>query len=135
MANARADTIHDVSYDELWQSLYIFEPRSENEKVFFEKALDQMNAVAQSRRERLMFSASEMPALLLAFLFFGAFVTISFSYFLGTKHLWTHALTCAALTSMVGFSLLLIMSLQYPFAGAVSITNAPYVDLLQVFSR
>lgn len=135
MADPRADMIRDVAYDELWQSLYVFEPHSEREKAFFNEAITQLNAVGQSRRERLMFSAAQMPVLLWAFLLFGGFVTIVFSYFLGTKHVLTHALTCAGLTSIVGFSLLLIMSLQFPFAGAVSIASTPYVDLLQAMNN
>ena len=135
MASPRADTVRDAAYDALWQSIYAFEPKSEREKAFFSEAITQLNAVGEGRRERLMFSAAQMPPLLWAFLLFGASVTIVFSYFLGTTHVWTHALTCAGLTSIVGFSLLLIMSLQFPFAGSVSITNAPYVDLLQALGN
>ena len=117
MSGRNADQIRDDAYEALWKAYYGFDPHTETEKAFYAKSLDQLNLVGTSRRQRLMFSASEMPALLWGFLLFGAAVTVTFSYFLGTKHHLTHALTCAAITSLVGFSLFLIMSMQYPFPG------------------
>lgn len=82
-----------------------------------------------------MYSASEMHPLLWSFLLFGAVVTVGFSYFLGTKHLWTHAFICAGLASLIGFSLLLVMSLQYPLTGPSGISSEPYADLLKAFGQ
>jgi hypothetical protein len=133
MSGASADTISDTHYDALWAPYYAYEPGTETEKAFYTKSLDQLNTVGTSRQERLMYSASEMHPMVWSFLLFGAIVSVSTCYFLGTKHLWTHALICAALTSLIGFSLLLIMSLQYPFGGPSGIRSDAYADLLKTF--
>lgn len=133
MAGVRSDiTIHDAAYDELWRVYYRYTPATQTEQAFYARSLDELNTVGTNRRQRLMYSASEMPRLLWGFLLFGAAVTLGFSYFLGTKHMGTHALTCAALASLIGFSLLLILSLQYPFAGSSGVKSTPYDDLLKV---
>ena len=135
MSGRGGGALTDARYRAVWKSFHAVTPHTAAESAFFTKALDELNNVSEAQRDRLLFSTSEMPSLLWTFLLFGAAVTIVFSYFIGTKHQITHAVTCAALTSIVGFSLLLIMELQYPFAGGVAIRDHAYRELLSLLAR
>ena len=135
MARGGADTATDQAFENLWKAYYDLEPRSEPEKAFYNSSVGELNAAGRYRRARLLYSGSEMPGLLWAFLLFGAGVTVVCSYFLGTRNVWMHALMSVAITALVGFSLVLIISLSKPFSGDISISHQGYSDLLKSFSQ
>lgn len=135
MTTSRADTINDDAYDRLWKTYAMLTPKTENEKTFYGSSIDALNSAGRYRRARLLYSGSEMPGVLWAFLIFGAFVTVVCSYFIGTRSVFTHVLMCGAITSLVCFSLVLIVSLSRPFAGDVHVSSDSYADLLKSFSR
>jgi len=131
MALPDADQMNDQAFERLWKTLYTVQPRTDLDKMFFQQALTDLHDAGQHRRERLLFSQTEMPHLLWSFLLFGAFVTVAWSFFIGTRSVYSHALMCIAITSLVCFSLALVLSLSKPFSGDVSISNRPYADMLK----
>lgn len=135
MTTARADTITDEAYENLWKAYAAVEPRTDIEKAFYGTSISQLNVVGRFRRARLLYSGSEMPLVLWTFLLFGAFVTVACAFFIGTRSVGTHVMMCAAITSLVCFSLVLIVSLSKPFAGQVHVSSQSYADLLKSFSR
>lgn len=63
-------------------------------------------------------------------LWFGAAVTIGFTYFFGLRNLKSQQLMTAALTGVIIFILFLIMALDNPFAGDFCISKEPFLTLL-----
>lgn len=131
MARARADATTDDAYSRMWALFYRYQPATAVESTYYTQALDDLDAVSQHRRERLLHSESEMPRLLWWFLCFGACITVVCAFFIGTRNVGTHVAMCGAITSLICFSLVIVLCLSRPFAGDVNIKPTPYADLLQ----
>ena len=131
----KADEDTKKAYRELWKSYYAYEPQTESQKAFYAASIDQINEIGRNRRQRIMFSSAEVPAILWAFVICGGFITVAFCYLLGTKHGWSQALICGLITALISFSIFVVFSLQHPFTGDVSISNQPYAELLRSFEE
>ena len=67
-----------------------------------------------------------MWAVLLA----GAVVVIGFTYLFATSKQWNQYVTIAGLTAMITLTLILIMELDHPFAGTVSVDSDAFQYVL-----
>lgn len=123
------------AYRDIWQSYYDFKPQTPQEEMFYETSILQLNEVGKHRRQRLLESRSKLPGPLWVFLIFGGFVTVFFTYLFGARHLWVQGTVIALLAWLIAFGLFLILSLQYPFTGDISIKPLPFEELVQSFQQ
>ncbi len=123
------------AYRDLWQCYYDFKPETPQQETFYQISLTQLNEVGKHRRQRIMESRSKLPGPLWVFLLFGGVVTVVFTYFFGARHLWVHATIIALLAWLIAFGLFLILSLQYPFTGDISIKPLPFQELVHSFKH
>jgi len=78
-------------------------------------ALDYLHAVHEARHQRLDTAAQSMPGVLVVFLLVGAIGVISCALLLGVSG---HRLIAPlGLSALLGFTLYLSLTLQYPFSG------------------
>jgi hypothetical protein len=54
-------------------------------------------------------------------LILGGVITIGFTFFFGVESLWHHALMVSALAVLIALSLLVILTLNLPYTGDVSV--------------
>jgi high-affinity Fe2+/Pb2+ permease len=64
----------------------------------------------------------------------GAVLTISFTFFFGTRNLQAQVLMTGILSLIVFMGLFVIVSINHPFTGAVHIDHEPLQAVLQDFS-
>lgn len=131
--SGKEDSLAKKAYEEIWQFFYDLRPQSFVEKEFYSESISQLNEIGRFRRERLLFSNAKVHSVLWLFLIIGAIITISFSFFLGTKHKWTQVIITSLISSLICFSIYLVFSLQFPFTGDVSIKNTMYELLYTSF--
>jgi hypothetical protein len=110
-------------------------PSGRQEEIFYLTSLEQLNEVGRHRRQRLLESRSKIPGSLWGFLICGGFLTIFFTYLFGLRFLWLQGLVIALLAWIIGFSLFLVFSLQFPFTGDISIKPAAFQELVQSFKE
>ena len=95
--------------------------------------LHQLDVVTQERRARIVAAEGTVPGILWTVLFWGAAVTISFTYFFGTQNLRAQTLM-TGLLSMLSFSgLLVIIVIDHPFAGVVKVQPDALAKVLAEF--
>lgn len=123
------------AYQEIWNSYYDFRPQTPQEELFYETSILQLNEVGKHRRQRILESRSKLPGPLWVFLICGGLVTVFFTYLFGARHLWVHGTVIALLTWLIAFGLFLILSLQYPFTGDISIKPLPFEELVESFKQ
>lgn len=109
--------------DELYAEYQAFEPKGASEQAFYSEAVGRLNDFVKARRERIEDAEHSLPGELMMLIFVGAGLVISFMWFLGTHRVGVQTIMVAGVGALVGFNLLLIVVLDYPFAGEVSVSH------------
>ena len=110
------------------------ENQSRRPQVFAEM-LRQLDALTQARRSRLHLAMGIVPGLLWMVLYSGAVLTVGFTFFFGTKNLPAQAMMTGILSVIVFMGLLVIVSINYPFAGPVHVGTEPLQTVIEDFDR
>ncbi|MFJ9646791.1 bestrophin-like domain [Streptomyces sp. NPDC004244] len=112
----------------LYQALQAYEPTGTRTTTFYEQAADRLNDVAAQRRARIDMAGTSLPMLLQLLVYGGALVILPLTFLFGLRSLKMQLLFVSAVAGLIGFSLLLVMVLDRPFAGELSVSPAPYKE-------
>ncbi|WP_282697155.1 DUF4239 domain-containing protein [Streptomyces sp. CC208A] len=116
------------SLQAVFDVLQRYEPGTVREEVFYAEAADKLNDVAAQRRARLTAATQQLPPLLQILAFGGALVLIPLTFLYGMRKVRIQLLFVASVAGLIGFSLLLVLVLDRPFAGELSVSPAPYME-------
>ena len=100
------------------------EPKGASETETYSQALDNLNAVGAMRRERLNIAAADLPTILRVLVVIGVFLLLVLEYRPELSRLGG-LVFMGTLAMVVTSAFLLTVILNYPFAGQVSVSNAP----------
>lgn len=117
MARGQSSTEAWNAYNQLWRIYHEFDPQSERERIWFAESLHRMNALAGSRRDRLLNVRSGVPGVMWGVLILGGTITIGFSFLFGSRNSRAQALMTGGLTLTISVVLLAIFALEKPFSG------------------
>jgi hypothetical protein len=109
------------SYLELWRIHQNYRPESEFEKIWYAETIKELNLLGDARTYRINAIHFKLHPFMWLVLISGAFITIVVSYLFGTGNKSAHIFMIIALAVSVGMILILIESLEHPFAGIISI--------------
>ena len=77
--------------------------------------------MTEARHARLLKAAGIAPGVIWLALFGGAALTVGFTFFFGTQHLRAQSLMTRALAMLILSGLLVIVTIDHPFTGAVKV--------------
>lgn len=112
----------------LYTALQSFEPAGPRSETFYGEAAGRLNDVAAQRRARVTMAESSLPMLLQVLVYGGALVILPLTFLFGLRSLRMQLLFVSAVAGLIGFSLLLVMALDRPFAGDLAVSPAPYKE-------
>ncbi|MFB6809119.1 DUF4239 domain-containing protein [Streptomyces sp. NPDC056387] len=112
----------------LYRALQSYEPSGTRSQTFYEEAVGRINDVAAQRRARISMAETSLPVLLQVLVYGGALVILPLTFLFGLRSLKMQLLFVSAVAGLIGFSLLLVMALDRPFAGDLSVSPAPYKE-------
>lgn len=112
------------------QILYSFEPKTQREEIIMAEALRQFNKISELRRLRLSSVTEGMPGVVWFMIFIGAAITLSICWLFNIPNIRLHVILNAFIGVAVGTLIYLILMLDYPFRGILSISPAAYQDVL-----
>ena len=115
------ESLHTALIHDLWQSVNRAGSRAGNRDPTYAAALQQLDALDEARRSRVLLGEDRLPQAMTATLIIGAIVTVGFSYLFAVDDGWIHALITASLATLVALLLLLNYQLETPFAGVSAI--------------
>jgi hypothetical protein len=126
MEQGRASPKAWASLDELRGALLGLNPPTSAQQTPYDQArynevLDQLHALGDARRERLLAAGKGLPTILWLVLIGGGVITIAFTYLFGLTSTMVHTLMVAALAIVLSLSLFSIAALDHPFRGDVRI--------------
>jgi hypothetical protein len=119
--------------DEIRASLQEFQPHTPADEQLYAEGLDQVDALADARRMRLVAAEEGIPEVLWAVLIFGGVAAIGFTYLFGLENTWAHRLMVFTLASVIGLVLFTRGALEHPFSGGAHIGTEAFDLILERF--
>jgi hypothetical protein len=107
-----------------------FEPRTEGQKIMHAECMRQLNAFLGYRRQRLEAIDSGLPTVMWFVVLAGAAATIGLTYFFRSENRRMQMALTAVLATMIGLVIFLIVALDRPLVGMVSVQPDAFRDLL-----
>ena len=115
----------------VWDSYLKVQPETRNEIAFFDHAIVRLNDLTADRQLRVSTGDAQVPGELWVLLLGGGGVVMTFTFLLGTRDLAVHALAVGLTSALLGFVIYLIFALEHPYVGALSVSPAPYANVLR----
>ncbi|QAY96379.1 hypothetical protein CWB41_12095 [Methylovirgula ligni] len=129
MESGKESKITHQSLDGLYKAV-LATAKSQSGTPLISEIFSQLDAVTQARRARILAAEGTVPGILWVVLFVGAVVTISFTFFFGTRNLRAQMLMTALLSVLIFSELLIIVVLDRPFSGTVKVGPDAIADVI-----
>lgn len=110
----------------LYKEVESVTPRTDDQKAFYSQAVVTLGTLVSARRVRLNAADESLPTPFQVLLVGGALVLIVFLFFFGMTNVRAHLLMVTAVSTVLTFSLLLVLLLAFPFSGQVSVSSSPF---------
>ena len=95
--------------------------------------LRQLDLMTQARRARLVLASGIVPGVIWLVLFGGAVLTVGFTFFFGTENLRAQTMMTGALAALIFSGLLIIVTIDHPFAGSVKVLPEALSRVVETF--
>ncbi|MFJ9822559.1 DUF4239 domain-containing protein [Streptomyces sp. NPDC101151] len=112
----------------LYGVLQDYNPRNASEQAFYGESVERLNDVTTQRRTRILAATQELPILLQVLTYGGALVVMMVTLLYGVENLKVQLLFVGSIALLVGLSLTLVLVLEHPFAGEVSVSPHPFME-------
>jgi Na+/proline symporter len=105
----------------LYTAVLSFNSGANRDTALLSEILYQLDQITQARRARDVMASGNVPAIVWLGLFGGAAVTLGFTFFFGSENLRAQSMMTGALSILIFSSLLIVIAIDYPFAGKVKV--------------
>lgn len=122
----------DERFGSLWDAVRRIVPHTMQEQSVFQEQLKDVNSLAEERRKRLLQAREDLPSVVWLAVLIGGMVTVGFPALFGHENVMSKLVLTWLLGIVVGFVVLVIVRLDYPFLGADRIDPAGYEILIQL---
>jgi len=134
LADGKSSPRAEQLADQLGSAVARLPVTSTSDQVLMDHIMAQYESLITQRHLRLFEAHAGVHPLLWFLLLGGALVTIGFTYFFGIDNAWAHAAMIAALTFVIAGTLFVIVQVNHPFAGAVSVSTEAMQEVLDTFT-
>ena len=111
----------------MFAAMQAYQPVSTSEIAFYDDSVRHLNAVLEARSDRLDASGgSDLPALIAALILVGSVVILGYATLVGSKSSAFHAIGAGAIAVIIGFALVVLVALQFPFSGGLAVDSKPF---------
>jgi hypothetical protein len=105
-------------------------PQNSGDGIVMQEMLKDLNDLFRAYYERQEAAAGHIPASVWWVISFLGLLAVGFTAFLGMRNLWVHFLLLAGFTTTIVIVVTLIVQLDYPFRGDISVSNEPFEHAL-----
>jgi hypothetical protein len=121
MAQGRLDPAAGDALSEIYEAAPSFNPQTRRDEAVLNATLRNLDILVQGRRTRLVLVSDVMPSVLWYVLFAGAFVTLMYTFFFGSRSLRAQTFMAGLLATLMFMGLFVIVEIDHPFTGPVSV--------------
>ena len=122
------------TYMAIWKVYTSVDVQTIKNAAMYSESITQLNAMSEYRRLRRFSSRTSTPFVIWLILLVGGVISITYTYFFGTRHLKAQCIMTASYTVMNVMVLFLIYILDHPFTGYTAISDEPFRTVLQMFT-
>jgi uncharacterized membrane protein YjjB (DUF3815 family) len=113
-------------YGDLWEDCVHYQPSTQAESDIHQTLLASMTKLGECRRARAAQITYTLPTTLWFVVFFGAFTTISFTYFFAVENVRLQILMTSIITMIIGLNIYMLAGYDGPFSGDIALTPAAF---------
>jgi hypothetical protein len=135
MENGKASPVATRALDAIYATALTYKPTDSRGVAILSEILRQLSVITEARRARLVKASGIVPDIIWLVLFGGAVLTIGFTFFFGTENLRAQSMMTGALALLIFSGLLVIVSIDHPFAGVVKVEPVAIVEVLEDLGR
>lgn len=128
---------HGVTPEQGWKPLrdvanavVAVRPQTTGEAVIEAQLLKTWNDLYLARSARLTAVQGHVPYVIWSIVFLGAAITIVYTYLFGFHSLGMHMAMTAILAATLALVIVMIIALDRPFRGEISVSPGPFIDTL-----
>ncbi|MEZ5583853.1 MAG: hypothetical protein R3F37_14875 [Candidatus Competibacteraceae bacterium] len=108
-------------------------PDSGHEQILYFQILQHLNQLIKLRSLRLDALREHSPNIVWVGVFFGAIITIGFTFLFGTENVWAHIVIMSSLATLIAIVIYVVIELDDLAVGSVSIgTPYGYTRILEI---
>jgi hypothetical protein len=111
-------------------TLATFEPQTSGDSIMMQEMLHALSQLYDARRSRLEAAAGHLPESVWYVVIMLGLLTIGLMALLSMHSRWMHFLLAASLTTAMVAVIALIVQLDYPFRGTISVSAEPFLRVL-----
>ncbi len=119
----------------LHSAIATMHPADLGESVIEAELLRTLNELYRARASRLSEAAGHIPDVVWWIIFFGGAITTGYTYLFGFNSLTMHMVMTASVAASLALVVVLIMALDWPFRGAVSISPSAFIQTQQSWNK
>jgi hypothetical protein len=128
MEDGRSSLAAWAAVDRFYETLRNYEPDTESRVVFYGETVAQLDAVVDARRARTADARKGLPGELLILVFGGALLVVAFLCLGGSSKYRAHAVFVAGVAALVGFNVLLVVLMDHPYSGGISVEPKVFTE-------
>jgi hypothetical protein len=114
---------------EMDKELAVFEPTTLGQNVNKGEMLHAMNDLIKARRSRIIAAGEHLPDVVWQILLLGGVVAVGYTYLFGAHTFGIHVAITGLIAATISLVFVLIITLDYPFRGEVSVSSEAFVDV------
>ena len=129
----RAGRVQDASFRKGWRvlggvdiPLARYQPGGPGQAAVEGEMLRALDELYDARRSRILAAQAHLPAVVWTIMAIGAAMTVGCTFFFGMPRIWVHLLMTGAVAASLSLVFVLIIALDYPFRGALSVSTDAY---------
>jgi hypothetical protein len=130
MVRGRSSAATTQMLSDLYDEVIHFRPGDLHDSNLQADLLSELDQVTRARRERLVMAEGSVHEVIWFVLFLGAALTISFTFFFGTENLIAQSLMTGVLAAIILSAVLVVIALDRPYTGAVTVSKEPILAVL-----
>jgi hypothetical protein len=110
--------------------LAMFEPKTMGQNVNKGEMLHAVNDLIKARRSRILAAGEHLPDVVWQILLLAGAVAVIYTYLFGTYDFRIHVAITALVSATIALVFVLIIALDYPFRGEVSVGDEAFVSVV-----
>jgi len=115
---------------QLRATLASLKPQTQGDAIVMQESLRSLNDLFTARRSRIDAAGAHIPDAVWWVVLFLGLLTVGFTALLGMDSLWMHFAVTAGLTTAMVVVIALIVQLDYPFRGTISVSSEPFERII-----
>ncbi|HON79933.1 MAG TPA: DUF4239 domain-containing protein [Spirochaetota bacterium] len=119
-----------IAMNTIWKIYLQYSPANTRESVIYTQSIALLDDLRSARQNRILSSKTLIPGIMWFVLISGAMITVAFSFFFGSPNMNAQIGMTALLAVTISLLLLLLVQLDNPFFGPVSIDNELFRGIL-----